>query len=216
MSRPVRRSQAISPFGIGALVDFPGPVSLIHAGLDAWPFKEGDPGHREFIIDDEKRLSSRLDVDYFVQPPDFRQPERGQDATQTNLNLKLPFLRFPLWHVCPRCGRMHLAQYQSSSAPICKGPIGSGGGTGSEHPARKTVQVRFVGVCKKGHLQDFPWLEWLFKQPDPLWQPEGSTRWLRMRSTGSASLTGVEVAAEERMPNGGIRVVEKRTLAGAF
>lgn len=216
MSRPVRRSQAISPFGIGALVDFPGPVSLIHAGLDAWPFKEGDPGHREFIIDDEKRLSSRLDVDYFVQPPDFRQPERGQDATQTNLNLKLPFLRFPLWHVCPRCGRMHLAQYQSSSAPICKGPIGSGGGSGSDHPARKTVQVRFVGACKKGHLQDFPWLEWLFKQPDPLWQPEGSTRWLRMRSTGSASLTGVEVAAEERMPNGGIRVVEKRTLAGAF
>ena len=39
MSRPVRRSQAISPFGIGAMVDFPGPVSLIHAGLDAWPFK---------------------------------------------------------------------------------------------------------------------------------------------------------------------------------
>lgn len=216
MSRPVRRSQAISPFGIGALVDFPGPVSLVHAGLDAWPFKEGEPGHREFIIDDEKRLSTRLDVDYFVQPPDFRQPERGQDAAQANLNLKLPFLRFPLWHVCPRCGRMHLAQYQHSTPPTCTGPIGTGGGSGSEHSPRKTVQVRFVGACKKGHLQDFPWLEWLFKQPDPLWQPEGNLRWLRLRSTGSASLTGVEVAAEERLPNGGIKVVEKRTLAGAF
>ncbi|MEI7591145.1 MAG: hypothetical protein WCJ49_07560, partial [Deltaproteobacteria bacterium] len=42
MNRPVRRSQAISPFGIGALVDFPGPVSLVHAGLDAWPFTEGN------------------------------------------------------------------------------------------------------------------------------------------------------------------------------
>lgn len=216
MSRPVRRSQAISPFGIGALVDFPGPVSLVHAGLDAWPFKEGEPGHREFIINDEKRLSRRLDVDYFVQPPDFRQPERGQDAAQTNLNLKLPFLRFPLWHVCPRCGRMHLARYQDSTPPTCKGPIGSGGGSGSEHSPRKTVQVRFVGACKKGHLQDFPWLEWLFKQPNPLWEPEGNLRWLRMRSTGRASLTGVEVAAEERLPNGGIKVIEKRTLAGAF
>ena len=216
MSRPVRRSQAISPFGIGALVDFPGPVSLVHAGLDAWPFKEGEPDHREFIIDDEKRLSSRLDVDYFVQPPDFRQPEWGQDATQSNLNMKLPFLRFPLWHVCPRCGRMHLARYQDSTPPTCRGPIGSGGGIGAEHPMRKTVQVRFVGACKKGHLQDFPWLEWLFKQPDPLWEPEGNLRWLRMRSTGSASLTGVEVAAEERLENGGIKVVEKRTLAGAF
>jgi len=216
MSRPVRRSQAISPFGIGALVDFPGPVSLIHAGLDAWPFREGDPEHREFRIDDEKRLSKRLDVDYFVQPPDFRQPQMGQDAAQANINLKLPFLRFPLWHVCPRCGRMHLARYHENTPPICKGPIGSGTGCGTEHSPRKTVQVRFVSACKKGHLQDFPWLEWLFKQPNPLWEPEGDRRWLRMRSTGSASLTGVEVAAEERLASGDLRVMEKRTLAGAF
>jgi len=216
MSRPVRRSQAISPFGIGALVDFPGPVSLVHAGLDAWPFKEGEPDHREFIIGDEKRLSSRLDVDYFVQPPDFRQPTRGQDASQSNLNLKLPFLRFPLWHVCPRCGRMHLARYQDSTPPTCRGPIGSGKGIWSEHSPRRTVQVRFVAACEKGHLQDFPWLEWLFKQADPTWQPDGDLRWLRMRSTGSASLTGVEVKAEERLSNGDITIIKIGTLAGAF
>jgi hypothetical protein len=216
MNRPVRRSQAITPFGIGALVDFPGPVSLVHAGLDAWPFTEGNPDHREFRIDDERRLSRRLNVEYFVQPPDFRQPERGQDAAQANLNLKLPFLRFPLWHVCPRCGRMHLARYQDSAAPICKGPIGSGGGRGGEHHQRKAVQVRFVAACKKGHLQDFPWIEWLFKQPNPDWNPDGNSRWIRMRSTGSASLTGVEVRAEERDSNGSINVIEKRTLAGAF
>ena len=216
MSRPVRRSQAISPFGIGALVDFPGPVSLVHAGLDAWPFKEGDLGHQEFRINDEKRLSQRLGVDYFVQPPDFRQPERGQDVAYPNINLKLPFLRFPLWHVCPRCGRMHQARYHDNTPPTCKGPIGSGVGRGNEHSPRRTVQVRFVAACKKGHLQDFPWLEWLFKQSNPLWEPEGSSRWLRLRSTGSASLTGVEVAAEERLPNGDIKVVEKRTLGAAF
>lgn len=216
MSRPVRRSQAITPFGIGALVDFPGPVSLVHAGLDAWPFNEGNPDHREFRIDDERRLSRRLNVDFFVQPPDFRQPERGQDALQANLSLKLPFLRFPLWHVCPRCGRMHLARYHDVMAPSCKGPVGSGEGIGGEHSSRKTVQVRFVAACKKGHLQDFPWVEWLFKQPNPDWQPDGITRWIRMRSTGSASLTGVEVRAEERDHNSKIRVIERRTLAGAF
>lgn len=63
MSRPVRRSQAVAPFGIGALVDFPGPVSLIHAGLDAWPFDEKNPDHREFRVDDEPRLARRLGVD---------------------------------------------------------------------------------------------------------------------------------------------------------
>ena len=216
MNRPVRRSQAISPFGIGAMVDFPGPVSLIHAGLDAWPFSETDFEHREFRIDDEKRLSRRLGVDYFVQPPDFRQPARDRDASQANLNLKLPFLRFPLWHVCPRCGRMHFARYHDSTPPTCRGPVGSGAGRGKDHAPKKTVQVRFVAACKKGHLQDFPWLEWLFKQPCSVWEPDRDTRWLRMRSTGSASLTGVEVAAEERSVGGDIRVIEKRTLAAAF
>jgi hypothetical protein len=216
MGRPVRRSQAIAPFGIGALVDFPGPVSLIHAGLDAWPFQEENPAHREFKIEDEKRLSRRLGVDYFVQPPDFRQPEKGQDATQANMNLKLPFLRFPLWHVCPRCGRMHVARYHDIAAPVCKGPVGSGSGRGSEHTPRKAIQVRFVAACKNGHLQDFPWTEWLFKHSDPEWTADGISRWLRLRSTGSASLTGVEISAEQRDSNGAIIVVAKRTLAGAF
>lgn len=198
------------------MIDFPGPVSLIHAGLDAWPFKEHDPEHREFRVDDEKRLSRRLDVDFFVQPPDYRQPERGQDAAQANLNLKLPYLRFPLWHVCPRCGRMHLARYHDITPPTCTGPVGSGTGGGGEHPQRKTVQVRFVAACKKGHLQDFPWLEWLFQQPNPSWLPDGNSRWLRMRSTGSASLTGIELRAEERSSGGGIVLVEKRLLGGAF
>ncbi|MBK6973913.1 MAG: DUF1998 domain-containing protein [Sterolibacteriaceae bacterium] len=215
MSRPVRRSQAIAPFGIGALVDFPGPVSLIHAGLDAWPFDEAKREHWEFRVTDEKRLARRLNVEYFVQPPDFRQPERGQDAAQENLNLKLPFLRFPLWHVCPRCGRMYLSKYHDIAAPTCRGPVASGAAKG-DHSSRRTVQVRFVAACKRGHLQDFPWFEWLFKHPHPDWEPDGVSRWLRMRSTGSASLTGVEIRAEERSADGGIRVVEKRTLAGAF
>lgn len=216
MTRPIRRTQAIAPFGVGAMVDFPGPVSLIHAGLDAWPYKESNPDHREFRVEDEKRLAHRLGVDYFVQPPDFRYVEHGQDAAQINLELKLPFLRFPLWHVCPRCGRMWKARYHDRGSPECRGPVGSGGRRGIDHPKRKTVQVRFVSACKHGHLQDFPWLQWLFKNPSPDWHPDGQNMWLRMRSTGSASLGGVEVAAEEHLPNGNINVIQKRTLAGAF
>ena len=71
MPKPIRRTQAISPFGIGAMVDFPGPVSMIHCGLDAWPFEESNTEHREFRIEDEERLASRLNVNYFVLPPDW-------------------------------------------------------------------------------------------------------------------------------------------------
>jgi hypothetical protein len=214
MSRPVRRSQAVAPFGIGALVDFPGPVSLIHAGLDAWPFDEKNPDHREFRVDDEPRLAKRLGVDYFVQPPDFRQVERGGAGDAVNLGLKLPFLRFPLWHACPRCGRMFEAKYHHRSAPECEGPIGSGAEKGKSHKKRRAIQVRFVAVCRSGHLRDFPWIEWLgLERAD--WDGIKNERWLRLLSTGSASIAGVVVVAEWR-DGAGIVEVARKSLAGAF
>lgn len=214
MSRPVRRSQAVSPFGVGALVDFPGPVSLIHAGLDAWPFDERSPEHREFRVDDEPRLARRLGVDYFVQPPDFRQVERGGGGDAVNLGLKLPFLRFPLWHACPRCGRMFEAKYHHRSAPECEGPIGSGAEKGKLHKKRRAIQVRFVAVCRSGHLRDFPWIEWLGLGRAE-WDGFKNDRWLRLLSTGSASIAGVVVVAERR-DGSGIVEVARKSLAGAF
>lgn len=207
--RPLRRAQAISPFGIGAMVDFPGPESLIHCGLDAWPFSETNQDHREFKIDDESRLARRLGVEYFVMPPDYRYPSGWATSGQPNLNLRLPFLRFPLWHVCPRCGRMHKSALHDKSAPWCKGPIGSGAAKGKPHKKRKTIQVRFVAACMDGHLQDFPWWEWLLRTPNPAQQGR-----LRMQSSGSASLAGVRVLLEA--PGSEINVLESRTLAGAF
>lgn len=220
MNKPVRRSQAISPFGMGAMVDFPGPISLIHAGLDAWPFDPLNPDHREFI-EVETRLAKRLGVEYFVQPPDYRRNEyrnadRGTDATRLNLNLKLPFLRFPLWHVCPRCGKMFVSKYHHTSAPRCSGPIGTGKDSGKAHSERLTVQVRFVAACKHGHLQDFPWLEWVFKTNNPEWDIHDPRCWVRMTSRGSASLAGVEISAERLIGENKIEIFTKRSLAGAF
>ena len=207
--RPVRRTQAISPFGVGAMIDFPGPVSLIHCGLDAWPFRENDQHHREFKIEDEERLATRLRVQYFVQPMDFRYARQGEGGNQPNLNLKLPFLRFPKWHVCPRCGRMFEAALHDQSAPFCEGPIGSGKDKGKKHHKRKTAQVRFISACMHGHLQDFPWWEWVLQSATV--QRRGR---LRMNTSGSASLAGVRIVCEEESEE--IKVIASRTLAGAF
>lgn len=206
--RPVRRMQAISPFGVGAMVDFPGPESLIHCGLDAWPFSEDSSDHTEFRIEDEERLAGRLGVDYFVMPPDYRSPGR-ETRGLPNLSLKLPFLRFPKWHVCPWCGLMSESALHDRTAPICTGPIGLGRKAGKKHPRRKMVQVRFVAACMDGHLQDFPWWAWLLGEPTP--RPHGR---LRMLSGGSASLAGVRVLQEEH--GNDIQVLKRRTLKGAF
>ena len=210
--KPIRRSQAISPFGPGAMVDFPGPVSLIHAGINAWPFDQSIIAHREFMIKDEPRLAHRLGVDFLVLPPDYRRPQRNSGQT-INLNLKLPFLRFPKWHVCPipSCGKMHYGEYHDRDAPVC-----SGRSDEYSHAKRKTFQVRFVAACPKGHLTDFPWVDWVFQGKQGTWAPDGIDRWLTLKSSGSASLVGMQVCAEQRGPSGRIEIVSKRSLAGAF
>lgn len=207
--QPVRRTQAISPFGVGAMIDFPGPVSLIHCGLDAWPFSENDPNHREFRIDDEQRLAGQLGVRYFVQPIDYRYGRQGEGTNQPNLKLKLPFLRFPKWHVCPRCGRMYESAFHDKINPFCEGPISSGKDKGKRHPKRKTAQVRFICACVHGHLQDFPWWEWTLQSATA--QKRGR---LRMNTSGSASLAGVRIVCEEDSDE--IIINASRTLAGAF
>lgn len=209
--KPIRRSQAITPFGPGAMVDFPGPVTLIHAGIDAWPFDESKPEHREFKIMDEPRLAHRLGADFFVLPPDFRRPQRNSGQT-TNLDLKLPFLRFPRWHVCPipSCGKMHYGEYHDRDAPVCKGR------GRHEHKPRKTFQVRFVAACPRGHLTDFPWVQWVFGGEQGTWMPDGAGKWLTLKSSGSASLMGMQVCAEQLGAGGKVEVVRTRSMAGAF
>jgi hypothetical protein len=209
--KPVRRSQAITPFGPGAMVDFPGPVTLIHAGIDAWPFDESKPQHREFKIMDEPRLAHRLGVDFFVLPPDFRRPQHNSGQT-TNLDLKLPFLRFPRWHLCPLpfCGKMHAGEYHDRDAPVCRGR------GQHEHKPRKTFQVRFVVACHRGHLTDFPWVEWVFGGKQGTWMPDGAGKWLTLKSSGSASLMGMQVCAEQVGTGGKVEAVRTRSLAGAF
>jgi len=211
--KPVRRAQAITPFGVGAMVDFPGPTSLIHAGLDAWPLPVNPDLREEFIVEDS-RLSKRLGVDFFVLPPDHREKPIGVDGDSGNFFLKLPFLRFPLWHVCPVCGLMHKAKYHHSTAPVCKGPYSTGENKNKSHGSRATIQVRFVAACDKGHLQDFPWLEWL-KLDDSQWRPDGHLRWLRLRSNGNAGADGIEIIAEEHT-GGQIKEVGKKRLTGAL
>lgn len=208
--RPLRRSQAVVPFGVGAMIDFPGPVSLIHCGLDAWPFDENDPDHREFKIEDDRRLADRLNVEYFVQPPDYRQPSRGAAAAEPNLRLYLPFLRFPRWHVCPRCGRMYEAALHDREPPSCEGPVATGKDAGEPHRSRTTIQVRFVAACVHGHIQDFPWWEWVFQDD----RPDTRGRRLRMNTSGSASLAGVRIICEKAETP--VKAVARRTLAGAF
>jgi hypothetical protein len=73
--KPVRRAQLISPFGVGAMVDFPRDESLMIAGLDAWhSAKQSCPPD---LLIQEERLQARLGVRAFRLPVDHKDPAKA-------------------------------------------------------------------------------------------------------------------------------------------
>lgn len=197
--KPIRRSQLISPWGVGSMIDFPGDESLMVCGLDAWPFaKEECPIDFKF---EEERLQARLRVNHFRLPPDYRRPAPGVQHP----NLKIPFVRFPRWHYCPRCGNMQeLALFggpQKCDAPDYAEGLNCASLNQWKRPG--LLPVRFMAVCDQGHIQDFPFMEWVHRNDDCA--PDCK---LRLRAGRSAAgLSGITIRCS---------CGKSRSMAGAF
>ena len=181
--RPIRRGQLISPFGIGALVDFRGDESLMTAGLDEWPFAK-DECPSDWLVREE-RLQVRLDVTHFRLPPDHREPGQGIQFA----NQYIPFVRFPRWHYCPRRGAMEqLPLYSGRMKCPCRPGLDCESLPEWRRPY--LIPSRFIAACPKGHIEDFPFMEWVHR--DGSWDRTHNLRLLAGRS--SASLSGIKVA----------------------
>jgi hypothetical protein len=181
--RPIRRNQLISPFGIGAMVDFRGDESLMTAGLDEWPLAR-DECPSDWLVREE-RLEAKLGVTHFRLPPEHREPGQGiQYANQF-----IPYVRFPRWHYCPRRGAMEfLPLYGGREKCRCRPGLDC-----FSTPERRRpylIPMRFVAVCPKGHIEDFPFMEWVHRTGS--WDESHKLRMLAGRS--SASLSGIKIA----------------------
>ena len=180
---PIRRAQLIAPFGVGSLVVVRDGISLIAAGLDHWYKREDGVSAdiQEFKFN-ERRLSRQLGVNHFRQPPDYRRPTRSFSTKSiSNVNLTIPFLRFPTWHSCTRCRtlkKLKLHNRGKQECPKCK----------TEHKYGELNQVPIIAMCEKGHLQDFPWREWVHKEVNPSCKKD-----MRLISTGGASLASQKI-----------------------
>lgn len=197
--RAVRRGQLIAPFGPGAMVVARDGTSLILAGLDHWFERENrdtaNVDTNEFRVQ-EWRLEQpqELDVDYFCLPPDIRRRRRDiWIDIPTNTGLTIPALRFPRWHVCTRChslAEVPLVQRERARCQWCaaEGESGNSSRRGLPPPM---VQVRFIAICEQGHIQDFPWREWVHQTLDPK-----CTGRMKLKATGGASLAATVVECE--------------------
>jgi len=200
--RPIRRNQLISPWGIGSIVNFPDDETLMVAGLDVWEEVYNQAFDLSEFIVCEDRLAKRLGVDHFRLPPDYR----SAGSNVLNSNLWIPFVRFPQWHYCPRCGAMDKLSIYKNKPPKCKGPNYSKGMSCHSLTDRKRphlIPSRFITICPEGHIEDFPFVEWIHRDM-PCENPQ-----LRLRAGRSASsLSGIEIEC--------VTCGIKKSMAGAF
>jgi hypothetical protein len=166
------------------MVVVPGGTSLVIGGLDFWYARPDVPGKNSVVVDEFKfeewRLQRALGVGHFRLPPDFRE-RRGETP---NTGITVPSFRFPAWHFCPDCKLLierplyERGTWGRIKCPECQ----------SKKKTRYMFQVPFVATCEIGHLQDFPWNEWVHRSASPACNGP-----LRLESTGSATLAGQRV-----------------------
>ena len=166
------------------------------AGLDEWPFAFAECPPDWHVR--EERLQVRLGVNHFRLPPDYRD-WRPDDQY---VNQHIPFVRFPSWHYCPMRGAMEkLPLFGTRSSCPCRSNLDCR--TTARNRRSWMIPSRFIAACPKGHVEDFPFFEWVHKGKN--WDERHKLRQLHGRS--SASLAGIRIECE---------CGERATMGGSF
>lgn len=150
-----RRSQGIFTYGVGAIADFK-KGSFMPLGL--WQMDQqwyGLPNEaRDGLRFYEPRLQRLLGVKSFRGYPAPGEGRLSEYGERVKGAWGVPCVRFPEWLECPRCHRLGTIDdpfdLQPSGYVNC---LNCGGDT-------RVNPVRFVVACDKGHIDDFPWIEW--------------------------------------------------------
>ena len=145
LSRMVRLSQTLAPFGVGAIYDLRGE-SLIACDISLWK-NQGQPVH-------SRRLAEALGVEGFQSAP-------VSSSLYGEGRARIPYFRFPQWLFCPTCRvltRWSIKKEVKDEPARCTNC--------SRRPP--LVPMRFVMACEQGHLGDVPWEWWAhFGAKDP-------------------------------------------------
>lgn len=180
----IRRSQVITTFGPGAVVDFRtggrngAPVSAVVCGLENWDALTDRPGLNHPQTIHEPRLQAVLGVGGFRMPPvtadDYWGSSGDGEALEAN--------RFPRWLQCPRCSRLGKPREWGRKPGDVGLTCSACSRKSGAYPVR-VVPVRLVTACPAGHLDEFPWHDWVGHK-------EGcSEPRLKLENWGGAGLT---------------------------
>lgn len=138
VTHTIRAAQTVHQYGVGALINFP-DQTLMMAQPKSWTEKRK-------VFDD--RFAKALNVDYFATP------------------VKASYVRFPKWYFCPRChalkpinqwvndARRKVKHYQSDDYHMTRN-------LKCFDCNQQLIVANIVVACPNGHIDDFPWIEWV-------------------------------------------------------
>jgi hypothetical protein len=160
----VRPTQLIYTYGVGSTVDLP-QFSAMVMGLDDWPVAQ-----MEQIFED--RLLRVVRHVLGTQVRQLKAAPIRDDITapifKSSAGDGVPVAAFPRWLVCTQCRLL---------APIRSGLFEFRGDTNRPERSRfihkncprlataTAVPARFLVACENGHVDDFPWDEYLHGSP---------------------------------------------------
>lgn len=151
----IRKSQIVTTYGPGSLVDFP-RMSAIIEGIDNWKSTLGNHNFEKMKIH-ERNLERILVKKFFIQPQLMEDniSDRGITAR-----------RFPEYCYCPECGvldKYYYIEKKSNNSTRYNRESYCGFCSQSKNRNVKLIPSGFVISCKCGHLDEFPYDWWVHR-----------------------------------------------------
>ena len=163
----LRPSQALTTFGVGSLIDLPN-LSVLVLGLDDWqPTRAEEISEERLLLSAQRVLGPQ--VTKLLTPP--RAPEMAGGGGLANWfddshTTGIPVAPFPRWLVCSGCrllAPISSSLFEPKVEPYRPDRTRYVHNCTSRGRSPVALPARFLVACPNGHLDDFPWLDFVHR-----------------------------------------------------
>src|SRR5262245_60049396 len=162
----LRPSQLLFTFGIGSVVELPN-LSVMVMGLDDWPAEYAGKVSEERLLKAVQQERG-TQVERLLTPPVSAESTVAGPFDESS-SVGVPVAPFPRWLLCPYAPCRLLAPIQSGLFELKLDPYRRDRTRYVHRNCTKlgrpptAVPARFLVACENGHLDDFPWVEFVHK-----------------------------------------------------
>ena len=168
----LRPSQIMWAFGVGALVDLP-HLSVLVQGIDDWNYAHSRVISEDRLLGGVKSVLGDQ-VQRLLAPPVPEEEQVRFDPFSPEYRIGVPVRLFPSWLRCPLCGLLAEASsglFQLKPDDYRPDRTRYVHGTCEKGRSPTALSARFLVACRRGHLDEFPWREFVHRGPTICKQP---------------------------------------------